>query len=57
MKVFKAVVAALPLLASVLLLPAARASALPSGGGSFTTAGEVISIRHATAPGRNLSRT
>jgi len=57
MKVFKAVVAALPLLASVLLLPAARASALPSGGGSFTTTGEVISIRHATAPGRNLSRT
>src|SRR5215472_5034900 len=47
MKVFNAVVAALPLLASVLLLPAARASALPSGGGSFTTTGEVISIRHA----------
>src|SRR5215468_4515318 len=47
MKVFKAVFAALPLLASLLLLPAARASTLSSGSGSFTTTGEVISIRHA----------
>jgi uncharacterized protein DUF3224 len=47
MKVFKAVLAALPLLASLLLLPAAHASTLSSGSGSFTATGEVISIRQA----------
>src|SRR5262252_1940683 len=47
MRVFKAVFAALPLLAFLLLLPAAHASILSSGGGSFTTTGEVISIRQA----------
>ena len=47
MKLFKAVLAALPLLVSLLLLPAAHASTLSSGSGSFTTTGEVISIRQA----------
>jgi len=48
MKVLKAVLAALPVLASLLLLPAgAHASALSSGSGSFTTTGEVISVRQA----------
>ena len=48
MKVPKAALAALPLLASMLVLPTgAGASTLPSGSGSFTTTGEVISIRHA----------
>ena len=48
MKVLKAVFAALPVLAALLLLPAgARASALSSGSGSFTTTGQVISVRQA----------
>ncbi len=47
MKLFKAVLAALPLLVSLLLLPAVHASTLSPGSGSFTTTGEVISIRHA----------
>ena len=48
MKVLKAVLAAAPLLASLLLLPAgASASALPSGSGSFTATGEVISVHQA----------
>ena len=48
MKVLKAALAALPLLASLLLLPAsASASALSSGSGSFTATGEVISIHQA----------
>jgi hypothetical protein len=47
MKVLKAVFAALPVLASLLLLPAAHASTLSSGTGSFTTTGEVISVRQA----------
>ena len=47
MKVLKAALAALPLLASLLLLPAsANASTLSSGSGSFTTTGQVISVRH-----------
>jgi hypothetical protein len=48
MKVRKAAFAALPLLAPLLLLPAsANASTLSSGSGSFTTTGEVISVRQA----------
>jgi len=47
MKLFKAVLAALPLLASLLLLPAAHASTLSSGTGSFTATGDVISFRQA----------
>ena len=48
MKVLKAVLAALPVLAALLLLPAgASASALSSGSGSFTTTGQVISVRQA----------
>ena len=47
MKLFKAVLAALPLLASLLLLPAAHASTLSSGTGSFSATGDVISIRQA----------
>jgi uncharacterized protein DUF3224 len=47
MKLFKAVLAALPLLVSLLLLPAVHASTLSPGSGSFTTTGEVISIRQA----------
>ena len=47
MKLFKAVLAALPLLASLLLLPAAHASTLSSGSGSFTATGDVVSIRQA----------
>jgi Protein of unknown function (DUF3224) len=47
MKVLKAVFAALPLLAPLLLVPAAHASTLSSGIGSFTTTGEVISVRQA----------
>lgn len=48
MKVLKAVFAALPVLAALLLLPAgASASALSSGSGSFTTTGQVISVRQA----------
>jgi Protein of unknown function (DUF3224) len=47
MKSPKAVLAALPMLAPLLLLPAAHASTVSSGSGSFTTTGEVISVRHA----------
>jgi hypothetical protein len=47
MKLFKAVLAALPLLVSLLLLPAVHAPTLSPGSGSFTTTGEVISIRQA----------
>jgi len=48
MKVLKAALAALPLLASLLWLPAsANASPLSSGSGSFTATGEVISIQQA----------
>jgi hypothetical protein len=48
MKVFKAALAALPLLASLLWLPAgANASILSTGTGSFTATGEVISVQHA----------
>lgn len=48
MKALKAVCAALPVLASLLLLPAgAGASVLSSGSGSFTTTGQVISVRQA----------
>src|SRR6266516_2328020 len=48
MKVAKAALAALPLLASLLWLPAgANASTLSSGSGSFTATGEVISIQQA----------
>ena len=48
MKVVKATLAALPLLASLLLLPAsANASSLSSGSGSFTATGEIISIQQA----------
>lgn len=48
MKVRKAALAALPLLASLLLLPAgANASTLSSGNGSFTATGEVISVQQA----------
>jgi hypothetical protein len=48
MKLPKAALAAAPLLASLLLLPAgAGASTLSSGGGNFTATGEVISVKHA----------
>jgi hypothetical protein len=48
MKVLKAAFTALPLLASLLLLPAgANASTLSSGSGSFTTIGEIISVQQA----------
>ena len=48
MKPFRVAFAALPVLASLLLLPAsANASTLSSGSGSFTTTGEVISVRQA----------
>jgi hypothetical protein len=47
MKSLKAVLAALPVLAPLFLLPAAHAATLGSGSGSFTTTGEVISVRHA----------
>ena len=48
MKVLKAAFTALPLLASLLLIPAsANASTLSSGSGSFTATGEVISVQHA----------
>jgi len=48
MKVLKGSFAALPLLASLLLLPAsANASTLSSGSGSFTATGEVIGIQQA----------
>ena len=48
MKVLKTVFAALPVLAALILLRAgASASALSSGGGSFTTTGQVISVRQA----------
>jgi hypothetical protein len=48
MKALKPVLAALPVLASLLLLPVgAGASALSSGSGSFTTTGQVISVRQA----------
>jgi hypothetical protein len=48
MKVLKATLAALPLLASLLLIPvSANASTLSSGSGSFTTTGEVISVKQA----------
>jgi len=48
MKVLTAALAALPLLASLLLLPSsANASALSSGSGSFTATGQVISVHQA----------
>jgi hypothetical protein len=48
MKVLKAAFAVLPLLAPLVLLPAsANASTLSSGSGSFTTTGEIISVRQA----------
>src|SRR5215475_14344018 len=48
MKLFKAALAALPLLTSLLWLPAgANASTLAAGSGSFTATGEVISVQHA----------
>ena len=48
MKVLKAALAALPLLAFLLVLPAsANASTLLSGSGSFTAIGEVMSVQHA----------
>jgi Protein of unknown function (DUF3224) len=48
MKAIKAILAALPVLASLLLLPAgAHASTLSSGSGSFTATGEVISVQQA----------
>ena len=48
MKLPKAALAALPLLASLLVLPAgAGASTVSSGSGSFTTTGEVVSVQHA----------
>jgi hypothetical protein len=48
MKVLKTVFAALPVLAALILLPVgASASALSSGSGSFTTTGQVISVRQA----------
>ncbi len=46
MKALKAALAALPLLASLLWLPAAaNASTLSTGSGSFTATGEVISVQ------------
>jgi len=48
MKMLKATLAALPLLAVLLLLPAsANASILSSGSGGFITTGEVISVKQA----------
>src|ERR1051326_4718664 len=48
MKVLRAAFAALPLLVPLLLLPAsANASTLQTGSGSFTTTGEVISVKQA----------
>jgi hypothetical protein len=48
MKILKATLAALPLLAAGLLLPAsANASTLSAGSGSFTTTVEVISVKQA----------
>src|SRR5215470_2053650 len=48
MKVLKAALAALPLLGSLLWLPAdANASTLSSGSGSFTATGEVTSVLQA----------
>jgi hypothetical protein len=47
MKSLKAALAALPVLAALFLLPAARAATVSSGSGSFTTTGDVISVRHA----------
>jgi Protein of unknown function (DUF3224) len=48
MKVLKAALAPLPLLASLLVLPAsANASTPSSGSGSFTATGEVISVHQA----------
>ncbi len=47
MKALKAVLTALPVLAPLVLLPAAHASTVSSGSGSFTTTGEVISVGHA----------
>jgi len=48
MKMLKATLAALPLLAVLLLLPAsANASTLSSGSGGFITTGEVISVKQA----------
>jgi hypothetical protein len=43
----KAALAALPVLATLFLLPVAHAATAPSGSGSFTTTGQVISVRHA----------
>jgi Protein of unknown function (DUF3224) len=48
MKVLKTALATLPLLASVLLLPAsANASTPSSGSGSFITTGQIISVKQA----------
>ncbi len=48
MKVLKAMLAALPVLAALFLLPAgANASTLSPGSGSFTATGEVISVQQA----------
>jgi hypothetical protein len=47
MKVLKAAMAALPLLALLLVPAGAGASALSSGSGSFTATGEVISVHQA----------
>jgi len=48
MKILKATLAALPLLAALLLLSAsANASTLSSGSGGFITTGEVISVKQA----------
>ncbi len=47
MKALKTMFPALPVLASLLLLPAAHASTLSSGSGSFTATGQVISVRQA----------
>jgi len=48
MKILKATLAALPLLAALLLLPvSANASSLSSGSGGFITTGEVISVKQA----------
>jgi hypothetical protein len=47
MKALKTVLAIPPVLASLLLLPAAHATTLSAGSGSFTTIGEVISVRQA----------
>ena len=48
MKILKATLAALPLLAALFLLPvSANASSLSTGSGGFITTGEVISVKQA----------